>query len=953
MAAHLPTHQFVGRTPELARLGRAIADARNGTPSVVLVGGDPGIGKSTLVAEAADRADVDLLLGRCMALGGDAIALAPLADLLRQIRRSAPHLLDDTESPLSRWLNPNADATGGLFAPFLELIAGLAAADALVLAFEDLHWADVATWDLFEYLARNLVDDRVVLVGTYRASETGRDPAQRRRLAELSRLATADRIHLGGLDRDDVVARIGALLGEPAPPNLVEQVLARGEGNPFFTEELVAAHLAGERIPAVLSDLIAADIAGLPEDTRAALAAVAALGHATSHDLLMRIAGLEPDALEFAIRTSVDAHVLVVDADTDAYRFRHPLIGEVVYADLLPPPRARLHRRIADALQEQPAEFLARADKAGELAFHLDRAGDSEAAFVALLEAADATEAVAPGIALAHLERAFELWDAAGASAANARRSDRMWQAAELASAIVGNERAVDMARAAFKEGPPPQGEAWGHERLGRYLWSSGRLDESREQFEKAASLLSVDTDPAGASVFAGLGQAELMAARYEDAQRSCLKVFDLVATPEVDRPAWVMARRVLGVVRSQLGDPEEGVDLCGESFAEAPNAQTRALATLYLCTVLLDAARNREAVNVALDAVAEGHLAGLDHSFGGYLDALAAKGLTTLGRWPEAEALLERHAAYDTLPVGVLQVACTRALLAARRGDSDAAGTFLADALAQPIDGWHETVRDAAVADVALSLGQWADAAAAAEHGWNATAPTTTLWSARFAMLTIEAAVETVADQLARREPVEVPAIVAHLQARLDAVTTAVGEPVPMVIAAQLAHAAACLTRLTSPNADAWAEAAQRWRECGNRWRTAVARLHEANAAVTSGATARAATALQEAHSIASELGAAPVVAEIAGVSRRTRLSVDAPTRVALDQASTEQLGLTAREAEVLTLVAAGRTNRQIGEELFVSEKTASVHVSNILRKLGVTSRVDAAAVAQRLGVA
>jgi len=118
--------------------------------------------------------------------------------------------------------------------------------------------------------------------------------------------------------------------------------------------------------------------------------------------------------------------------------------------------------------------------------------------------------------------------------------------------------------------------------------------------------MLSVDSDPAAAPVFAGLAQAELMAARYEDAERSCLKVFDLVATPDADRPAWVMARRVLGVLRSQLGDPEEGVDLCGESFAEAPNAQTRALATLYLCTVLPDAARNREAVSVALDAVAE-----------------------------------------------------------------------------------------------------------------------------------------------------------------------------------------------------------------------------------------------------------------------------------------------------------------------------------------------------------
>ena len=93
--------------------------------------------------------------------------------------------------------------------------------------------------------------------------------------------------------------------------------------------------------------------------------------------------------------------------------------------------------------------------------------------------------------------------------------------------------------------------------------------------------------------------------------------------------------------------------------------------------------------------------------------------------------------------------------------------------------------------------------------------------------------------------------------------------------------------------------------------------------------------------------------MAQIDAVSRRTRLSIEAPARVALDETSVERLGLTAREAEVLALVAVGRTNRQIGEELFVSNKTASVHVSNILRKLGVTSRADAAAVAQRLGIA
>ena len=169
---------------------------------------------------------------------------------------------------------------------------------------------------------------------------------------------------------------------------------------------------------------------------------------------------------------------------------------------------------------------------------------------------------------------------------------------------------------------------------------------------------------------------------------------------------------------------------------------------------------------------------------------------------------------------------------------------------------------------------------------------------------------------------------------------------------AAHLAHAAASLTRLAVSDASAWAEAVARWSELGDRWTTAVALVREAEAAATAGAADRAATSLRRAHAIASELGAVPLLAEIDAVSSRTRVSIDAPSRITLDETSAERLGLTPREAEVLSLVAAGRTNRQIGDELYVSDKTASVHVSNILRKLGVNSRVDAAAVAQRLGL-
>src|SRR5690606_6321852 len=189
-------------------------------------------------------------------------------------------------------------------------------------------------------------------------------------------------------------------------------------------------------------------------------------------------------------------------------------------------------------------------DRAGELAFHLDRSGDLDGAFAALLAAADAAEAVAPGAAFAHLARAFELWDAVGERVGATSRSERLWQAAELATSTVGNPRAVELARAAFEAGPPRLGAAWGHERLGRYLWASGQLEQSRVEFAHAAELLADEDDPTAAVVWAGLGQAELMSGNHDRAERWCEKVFGVVPASGDDPAAWGMARRVLGIVR-------------------------------------------------------------------------------------------------------------------------------------------------------------------------------------------------------------------------------------------------------------------------------------------------------------------------------------------------------------------------------------------------------------------
>jgi tetratricopeptide (TPR) repeat protein len=434
----------------------------------------------------------------------------------------------------------------------------------VIVGFDDLHWGDPATWDLFEYLARNLADERVVLVGAYRADEVVRGPGMRRRAAELSRMSGVERVTLAGLERNAVAVHAAAVLGIPPPPSLVDELVRRGEGNPFFTEELVAAHLAGEAIPALLSELLEADIASLDPAGRHVLAALATVGRETDPDLLGAVFELDEPATEAAVRAVIEARLVVVDPATDAYRVRHPLIGEVAYNAALPTERRRLHRAVATALQADPRLQLTATDGAGELAFHFDRAGDEPAAFEALFAAADSAELIAPATCLAHLERIFELWERHATPAHQPQLVPRLWQAADLAHATGHNERAVALARRALERGDPPEGRAWAYERLGRFLWSSGSIEESAATYAHAAALL--DTGPeenaAGASLtYGGLAQAELMFCRFDRAEHWARRALETAESH--DAASRSAGLRVLGVVESLAGGFEVGLEHC------------------------------------------------------------------------------------------------------------------------------------------------------------------------------------------------------------------------------------------------------------------------------------------------------------------------------------------------------------------------------------------------------
>ncbi len=946
-------YPVVGRDDELAVFERAVARAAEGQPGVVLVSGDPGIGKSTLLFEAARLTGAQLYLGRCVHVGGDAIPLAPLVELIRQVQRASNvgplHALE----PLSELVTSGAGRVGDSLTLALELIGELGMDGPVIVGFDDLHWGDPATWDLFEYLARNLIDERVVLVGAYRADEVVRDPGMRRRIAELSRVGGVERVTLAGLERNAVAVHAAAVLGIPPPPALVDDLLRRGEGNPFFTEELVAAHLAGEAIPALLSDLLGADIASLDPAGRHVLAALATVGRETDPALLAAVIELDEPMTEAAVRAAIDARLLVVDTATDAYRLRHPLVGEVAYNAALPTERRRLHRAVATALQSHPRLALTATDAAGELAFHFDRAGDEAAAFEALFAAADSAELIAPATCLAHLERIFELWERHATPEHQPQLVPHLWQAADLASATGNNERALALARRALALGDPPEGRAWAYERLARFQWSSGLMEESAETYAHAAAIL--DTAPqqnaAGASLtYGGLAQAELMFCRFERAEHWARRALETAeAHDTASRSAGL---RVLGVVETLEGQFELGLEHCRAAVDDKLTPHRWALANAMLAMILLDIGHTEEGLGVALDGAAMSQRAGFETSFGTFHAGVAARCLVRLGRWDEADSVLAAVSSLESTPIGAIQLDAAAAPLAARRGRLEAAADLAERLRRHPADPFSDAIIDAALVDVHLAAKQWDTAVGIAFRALRPEPNTAPRFVVRFTAGLVLGTVERTIDQLAHQEPVDVDAILLDLGRRMD-VARAHPSAASPAAAADIAIAEAMITRLRDSDASTFAQAAIAAERIGDAWLAAFARLQEAEAAVNAGAAAQAVDALRAAYDTATALGAEPLVGGIEALARRARISLDAPVVPVLGESDAVRLGLTSRETEVLGLLAAGKTNREIGAELYISEKTASVHVSNILRKLGVSSRVDAAAIAQRVGVA
>jgi ATP/maltotriose-dependent transcriptional regulator MalT len=987
MASRVTSSRFVGRTRELAELEAALADASAGHPSLAFVAGDSGIGKSRLLDEFLRRARAEgarTMTGDSIELGDGELPYAPLVDALRPLAREHDPVLDAL-APAARaelgallpGLGDGAasdgtgDAQARLFEALLTLFDELAHERPLVLALEDLHWADRSTRSFLAFVSRNLCRERMLVVATYRADELHRRHPLRPLLAELERDANARRLELRPLEPEELAEQLADILGAPPDEDLVDRLWARSEGNPLFTEELLAAGLDGRGgLPPTLRDALMVRVERLSAPAQDVLRLLA-VGQRLDHTLLAEAGGQDPTTLRDALREAVASHIVVATTD-GAYTFRHALLREVVEDDLLPGERAELHLALADVLERRPG---AGAHLLAGIAHHYLQAGDQAAALTACVRAATAAESVrAHGEAAAQLERALELWERVPdpEALAGTSRVDLLARAGQ-AFADAGNpargeallERAVELVDPQAE----PHRSAALRGRLAAVRWTRNRGEQALETARAALDLLGPDdTSKERATLESWWAHRQMLMGRYQKAIRAADRAMQ-VAVAAGDVLSQIRARGAAGFSLLGLGRLDEGTAALheAEEMSRAHGFDGEAIrSAANLADALHAAGRSAEAEEIARGAIKSAEEKGLKAD---WVKLLVAEIAIDRGRWAEAEALLGGRERGGGTTIALLYGELTRATLALGRGQHEKAREHLA-LLEREVETIVEPQFIGPLGAMQAELerrGGDVEAARAAVQAALDRILTCTDDVARVARVAAAGVgVEADAAQRARDlgdHDAERAAIrhAENLLLDVEAATQSEDDDEPpagfrAVECAHLATARAELTRARGEDDPAeWLTAAKCWDSLGRPYPAAAARLAAAEALVAAGERDDAAAELARALEVAEKLGAGWLAAEARGLAARARLHTDEGPEPAEEPESGEEdpFGLTPRERQVLELLAEGATNREIGARLYMAEKTASVHVSRILSKLDVRSRTQAAAVAHRLGIA
>lgn len=961
MARRVTSPTLIGRAGELAALAAAFRSAAGGSARLVLLAGDAGIGKTRLITEARFEGGLTAI-GGCLQLGEVSVAYAPLVEALRSLRAQLGEDAftaalgdesDDVRALLGATQAASSETSGPLFEHLLAFLSRLAAVRPVVLVIEDLHWADASTRDLVAFLARNLRDAAVLLVLSYRPDELHRRHPLRPVIADLQRYPHAERIALRGLDRDEVITLLGLICD--APPD-VDGLIARSDGNPLYVEELVAS--GADVLPDSLSDAILSRVSRVSPHCQDVLRQAAVVGNDIDDTLLAALTGLPHDDVADALREAIGDQLLVVDAA--GCRFRHALVREALYDDLLPGERERLHIRAAEAIEA--SDSIVDHVRWALLAHHWDVAREVTKALEASVHAASAAAGVhALADAAAQYERALTLFDRVpdAEQRIGVTRSALLLKAADAVLFSSASGRAVALAEAALDALPDdatPEERALVLERVGRTNWATRSPGPGFAAYEQAAALVADrPASRAKAFILAALGQSRMLKSMIPDAEpvlRDAINVARAVGAPDVEAHALCS----LGPVLVEMGRVEEGLEVAYRALAESGEYGTiedGCRAYINLVHDLYFAGRYEQAASVAADGLEYARRRGQLSLSGASIVGNWLAALIAAGQWTEAEELAVRTKAMSGIPYEQIRWLP----LAIGRGRTDDAHEMVARLLDETANSAEVQFR-VVVLRYAAELAQLDGALARARDmialGIEvAAASNDCFYRPHVFALGLQVEADAVAAARGAAREADIDAARARADELIDVAHEFAASLVPLPEPrCWLATAEAEYARAWGRDLPAeWAGVVAAWEEIGQPYRAAQARLRQADALLRARgdrdeAAALAGRALEE----AARLGARPLADAARDLAARGRLDLTMPATEPDDPLA--PLKVTPRERDVLRLLAAGRTNREIGAELFISEKTASVHVTNLLRKLGVSSRVDAAVIAQRVGV-
>jgi DNA-binding CsgD family transcriptional regulator len=992
--------RLVGRERELEHLALAIEERRH-----VLVTGEVGIGKTRLVAQAArvarERGAV-VVDASCLPLDVR-LPLLPVIEILRNLDRTLgraafaeilaglpPYAVDELARLVPELIGRSAaeDAFPAgewqrqrMFAAIDLVLTNVAPGRPVVIVIEDIHWIDAATLDLLTYL-RASSGGSLTLIVTCRSDEAPLDPPVARWLEQARRPETV-RLELAGLSRSAMADLADqALEGRPAE-TVIDELHRRTEGNPYFAEELLAAAVVAgggrspesltRQPPRALAELLVARSRRVSRPARAVLAVLALAGRPIPETVVARVTGMPAADVVSALRELVDARLALPDGTRPELgcRVRHALLAEALAGDLLADERRDVHAGLAAALTAMRDPALS-----AEIAGHWSAAGRPDDEVSALLDAAE------HGYRMRAYSQAADLWQRvtgiaeARPDAAERSGVDPGWLRIRTIDALQACGRDLDaevLAERTYARHRDSASRPLRAAVLHRTAWLRGVAGQRETPpstayilFEEASRIHEHLPESADyARLLADHARFAWMDSRDGDSESLYRNALDVA-----ERCGAVLeaAHALIGLadVAFVRGDPAAGSALLdrARSYVQSGPDGELAVRVDFMAAechsdALLKMGDLARAERVARDGLDRAHRAGAAAGYpGAVLHHNAAEALLERGLIDAAAALIadvrDREPRRDDWNLHLYQ-----ALVETCRGAIDAAvaRTRAVDALGLtgPRMWVYERVR--LLPRVALWAG---DAAAALDQVERALAElggcAVELYCGEVLALGARAVADLAETARARRDGGAERAALAAAD-RLVAAAERMGgrpfgdHPSLATIAGDRADWRAELRRARGvADPDAWAQAAGVWQRLGRPHRRAYALLRQAEARLaTSRRPAAAADPLRAAAEAAT--GMAPLAAAIHRLARRSRISLR-PAPAPAPPGTDDPYGLTHRERHVLRLLARGYTNAQIGAELFMSPKTAGVHVSNILRKLKVVNRAEAAAVGERAGL-